>query len=261
MKNYIKRIIKVCVAILVFHIFTPMTLMAAEESNVVNNYKYEILNKSSIVGQNKEDDFAVYFDDERVVFNYEFEDDSFKLTIKTDTETHSITYNTNDNFMVMNGEIIPVEKNEIVIEDLSDNFSSNKVTPLYSWSPVFYTSGSVAVGRTVSTIGALATLIGGVIGVGILINLNITQSEIANKIGAWASAVSLGALVGGYYFDGAVTYSQYRTQTPVPDGGPSGMRQYAYRFQNVRAIGAIKGKTMNIELLNIGSWFFTQRPY
>ena len=91
MKNYIKWIIKVCVAILVFHIFTPMTLMAAEESNVVNNYKYEILNKSSIVGQNKEDDFAVYFDDERVVFNYEFEDDSFKLTIKTDTETHSFT--------------------------------------------------------------------------------------------------------------------------------------------------------------------------
>jgi len=265
MKHQLKNTIVLSTSLLLANVLIPTTLAFAEEAPGVNeNSSYEILTDDTFVGQSDEDDFAVYFEDERVVYNYVFEENAFTLETETGTEVHTLTYNKGDDFLVLDGEPIHLEKTEYntdnALNEMNSSFTS-MATSSYSWNPIFYTSGSVSVSDMVYSVGALATVIGGVIGVGALLHLSIAQTTIAAQVSNWASAVSLGSLAAGYFFSGWVTYSQYRTETPVPDGGSSGNKQYAYRFQNVRVVGAIKGKSMNILLQNIGSWFFVARPY
>ena len=86
MKHQLKNTIVLSTSLLLANVLIPTTLAFAEEAPGVNeNSSYEILTDDTFVGQSDEDDFAVYFEDERVVYNYVFEENAFTLETETGT--------------------------------------------------------------------------------------------------------------------------------------------------------------------------------
>ncbi|MBD8046204.1 hypothetical protein [Clostridium faecium] len=185
------------------------------------------------------------------------EDNIEVLTTTSEGESHRLTYNRNDDYMVMDGEEITVVKtvtyNENLAESTIQRLSSS------SYDPIYVSTNKLNVSRTVTTIGAIATLIGGVIAIAALTGVSIATSVIASKIANWASVVGLASLAAGYLFDGYVQYDLYKTKEPVSIG--YGSNQIAYRYEDVRAIGEVRNKYMNVQLLSQGSWCFGTKPF
>ena len=104
-----------------------------------------------------------------------------------------------------------------------------------------------------------ATVIGGVISGLVLAGISIATSVIASSVANWASVVGLVTSFAAELFSGYIQYDMYRTTSPVSTG--YGSYQTAYRYQNIRSIATLKGKSMNILLKDYGTWWFSQKPY
>ena len=186
------------------------------------------------------------------------DDENLKVTTVEDGQTYTLTYNTNDDYMVLDGKKIEFTRTTEVNQDLLRNNKVNSLKTYSAYSPVYFSSGSVNIGETVNSIGVLCTVIGGAIGVAYLAGVSIASGTIATEVGAWASAVGLGSLAAGWYFNGKITFDEYRTSSTF---NTTVGQQYQYRFQNIRAKGKVKGKNMNILLCSQGNWFYASKPY
>lgn len=188
-------------------------------------------------------------------------------TVTNDNEIHTALYNINDNFINLDGEDIELQKENyynvgkanITSPSISTNVIVDDGGASSSWSATYQSTNRISIGGTVASIGALATIVGGVIAAGALVGVAITTTSIAATIGNWASVVGLGTLAVGYLLNGYVEYDTYRTTKLVPTG--YGSNQYAYRYQNVRAVFSVKGKTFNQMLVSSGAWWFGSKPY
>lgn len=175
------------------------------------------------------------------------EDNVEVITTTSEGESYRLTYNKNDDYMVMNGEEIPIEK----IETFNENLAEPTIRSLSSYDPIYVATSKLNVSRTVTTIGAICTIIGGLIAAEALVGVSIASSVIATKIANWASVVGLGSLAAGFLFDGYLQYDLYKTKEPVSTG--YGSNQIAYRYEDIRAIGEVMNKYMNVQLLSQGS--------
>lgn len=185
------------------------------------------------------------------------DDENVKVVTTENGQTHTLTYNKNDDYMVLDGKKIKVTRSEKVNENLVSQNQNNNLMRA-SLTPVYWTSGSVDFDDTVSGLGLVCTVIGGAIAVAALGGVAIASGAIATEVANWASAVGLGSLAGGYFFDGTITYDEYRTKDMFSTGSGN---QYKFRFQNVKAKASLKGKKMNITLCSIGDWFYASKPY
>lgn len=178
-------------------------------------------------------------------------------TITNDTEFHTLTYNKNDNYMLLDGEQIPV----IIEEEYNPSLEiQNNVQLAPSpWSPVYVSTYSTTLAKTVTSIGAITTVVGGAISIAALAGVSIATTTIASAIGNWSSAVGLGSLAAGHYLNGKVSWSLYKTSGKVPTG--YGSNQTAYRYQNVNLTFKIKNITFKRTFLSQGSWWFANKPY
>ena len=135
--------------------------------------------------------------------------------------------------MVMDGEQIPIVKTVTYNENLAES----TIQKLSSYDPIYVATYKLDINRTVTTIGEIATLIGGGIAVAALLGVSIATSVIASKVANWASVVGLVSLATGYFFDGYVQYDLYKTKEPVSTG--YGTTQIAYRYEDIRAVGEV----------------------
>ena len=108
----------------------------------------------------------------------------------------------------------------------------------------------------VNSIGAIATVIGGVIAVASLLAL----PSIAGVISDWAGAVGLGSLTAGYFCSGSFSYKLYRTKDPVQFGVVA-WPQIAYRYQNSKVNFTAKKKTMYHSYNKVGAWWYGTKPF
>ncbi|GEK35331.1 hypothetical protein [Kurthia sibirica] len=188
-------------------------------------------------------------------FNLEKEDEhtfTLKTEVKGTNEKHSLTYTKGNDYFVMDGEEIPIYFDEFVKNTSQSNislFASSDSTPVY------VSSGSLNIGKTVTTIGAIVTIIGGGLAILSLAGVTIATGTITSIVSNWASVIGLGTLAAGYTFNGKITFDQYRTKGLFDPGMGKG-KAHKLRFQDVRAIGTVKGKSMDKQLLNYGSWWF-----
>lgn len=204
-------------------------------------------------------------------FDFEHQNESVNLTINhvdeensevnvlsSTGESHTLTYNKNDSFAIMDGEKVYYIVDEFVDEDelRMSEYQASKYRNAYS--PVYVSSGSINVSKNVSSVATLVTVIGGAIVLAKWAGVKIASSVIAGKIGDWCSVVGLGTLWAASRFDGKITYKLYRSKSPIQP--PLGAKQIGYRYQDIRAIGKVKGKSMNIQLKSTGSWWFGNKP-
>lgn len=120
------------------------------------------------------------------------------------------------------------------------------------------TTRKISFDDTVNSIGAIATVIGGVIAVASLTGL--TLPSIAGVISDWAGAVGLGSLAAGYFCSGSFSYKLYRTKDPV-QFGPATWPQIAYRYQDSKVNFKVKKKTMYHSYNKIGAWWYASKPF
>lgn len=166
-------------------------------------------------------------------------------------ESHYVTANKNDDFFIMDGEKIPVNKTTVVEKD---ELAISEKAARGAWDPVYVSTGKVEIGNTIASVGALCTIIGAGIVIASLAGVSITSASITSTVSNWASMIGLGSLVAGFFFRGDIKYKLYKTKSPVKP--PTGTLKTAYRFQDVRSVGTIKGKNMNLLLKSAGSWWW-----
>lgn len=171
-------------------------------------------------------------------------------------EYNIFTYDKEADIATLNGRIIQLSFEKYIDPTLQlaslNNMHSDPYTPVYVAS---YNSNFSDI---VTSVGAIATVIGGVIAVASL--SGIALPAIAGKIGEWASAVGLGSLVAGELVSGTFSYQLYRTSGPV-QFGVEAWPLIAYRYQNCSVNFSILGKTMFHAYGVTGSWFYTEKPY
>ncbi|EAD8646816.1 hypothetical protein AOC40_13830 [Listeria monocytogenes] len=211
-----------------------------------------------VVTENQES-FTLAMDGEEVDYKSTKTEDSFKIeTVEENNEVHTFTYTKGDDYMMIDGEKVSVEIDYEVEKELTDS-SSPKLLKASAWTPKYMSTGSVKISKTVKTLGTLVGVIGGAISIAALSGVTIASSAIANTVGHWASAVGLGTIIAGFAFNGKVQFKQYRTTGLVTTS--YGKRLYAFRYQDIRAIGTLKGKKMDKQLKSVGNWFFNSKPY
>ncbi|EAC3748330.1 TPA: hypothetical protein NR883_002758 [Listeria innocua] len=232
----------------------PSGIANAQEPNEESDIKIT----NHVVTDNKES-FTIAMDGEEVDYKQTKTEDSFEIeTVEENNEVHTFTYTKGDDYMMIDGEKVSVEIDTEVESELSDS-SSPKLLKASAWTPKYMSTGSIKISKTVKTLGTLVGVIGGAISIAALAGVSIASSAIATTVGHWASAVGLGTIAAGYAFNGKVQFKQYRTTGLVPTS--YGKKLYAFRYQDVRAIGTIKGKKMDKQLKSVGSWFFNSKPY
>ncbi|MBC2304001.1 hypothetical protein [Listeria booriae] len=201
-------------------------------------------------------------DNTEVDFQMETEDNIITLRTTTNgVEEHTFEYEQGESFAIFDGERISVEKETFIEPELQ---TTETITPLLRAtspsSPVYLSSGKIKIGKAVKTTGAIVTLIGGGIAAAALSGVAIASSTIASTVANWASVVGLGTLAAGWYFDGNITFKQYRTYGKIATGYGNN-KQTGFRFQDIRAVGTVKGKKMDKQLRATGSWFFSSKPF
>ncbi|AGR03377.1 TPA: hypothetical protein MPW84_001290 [Listeria monocytogenes] len=232
----------------------PSGVANAQEPNEESDFKIT----DHVVTDNKES-FTIAMNGEEVDYKSTKTEDSFEIeTVEENNEVHTFTYTKGDDYMMIDGEKVSVEIDTEVEAELTDS-SAPKLLKASAWTPKYMSTGSIKISKSVKTLGTLVGVIGGAISIAALSGVAIATSTIASTVGHWASAVGLGTIAAGYAFNGKVQFKQYRTTGLVPTN--YGKRLYAFRFQDVRVIGTLKGKKIDKQLKNVGNWFFNSKPY
>ena len=125
------------------------------------------------------------------------------------------------------------------------------------YTPVYVYTRNISFKNVVNSVGAIATVIGGVIATASLTGLALPS--IAGIISNWSSAVGLGSLAAGYLCSGNFSYKLYRTKSPVKFGVATSA-QIAYRYQNSKVNFKVKKKTMYHSYNKVGSWWYATKP-
>ncbi|KGX84916.1 hypothetical protein [Pontibacillus litoralis] len=209
------------ILVIIFSFIFAPSFNTIASASTINNAITE-LDDSGIQVTNVEDlgnnhaAMTIILEDENITLDMDIKQlDSDSIVVETigsNGEDHFLTYNDGDSFMILDGEKIEIEKETYVEENIKDS------TGKYlrgAWDPVYVSTSKLKIGKTVKSIGALATVIGGVIGVAYLSGISIAAGTIATKVSAWAGAVGLGSLSAGYFFDGNLQYKLYRTKSKV----------------------------------------------
>lgn len=125
------------------------------------------------------------------------------------------------------------------------------------YTPVYVYTRNISFKNVVKSVGAIVTVIGGVIATASLTGLALPS--IAGIISNWSSAVGLGSLAAGYLCSGNFSYKLYRTKSPVKFGVATSA-QIAYRYQDSKVNFKVKKKTMYHSYNKVGSWWYATKP-
>ncbi|MBK2003216.1 hypothetical protein JI641_09435 [Listeria ivanovii subsp. londoniensis] len=201
--------------------------------------------------------FTLEMEETDIDFDYTQNDDSFVLkTETTEGEKHTFTYEEGADYAIMDGEKIDMHIENYV--DLNqDNLLMANASP---WTPKYLSTANISISKQVKTLSNLVTIISGVIAGAGITGIKIAMATISTKVGNWASVVGLTSYGAGKLFTGKIVYKQYRTSGLVPTKYGS-KKLYAFRNQDLRSTGTIAGKKMNIQMKNVGDWFFNSKPY
>lgn len=236
-------------------LIAPSFLNCVSYASEINNLENKNVKISNIRENGKNISMTINFKQQNEVVDMsinQIDQDNMEVYTTTNNgESHYLTVNKNDNFVIMDGEKIPVNKTTFVEKN---ELTSSEKAAKGAWDPVYVSTGKVEIGNTIASVGALCTIIGGAIAIASLSGVSIAASAIATKVSSWAGAVGLGSLVAGFFFRGDIKYKLYRTKSAVKP--PTGPLKTAYRFQDVRSVGTIKGKNMNLLLKSAGSWWW-----
>ncbi|MEH7514278.1 hypothetical protein V7146_16310 [Gottfriedia acidiceleris] len=165
--------------------------------------------------------------DEKMTMTVEKIDEN-TVQVKTTTETgktYSLTYNNTQNYFELNGE-----RGEIYLEEFYDenealiansaNLSARYVpTPEGGATSIVYVSTSnLHFSKNVNSLGALVTVVGGILGAAFLTEFSIAKSDISGKISAWLSVIGMAVYFSTVKSDGYWQYSTYRSKNKVNTG-------------------------------------------
>lgn len=236
-------------------LIAPSFLNCVSYASEVNNLESKNVKVSNVRENGKNISMTINFKQQNETIDMEIKQiDQNNMEVYTTTnngENHYLTANKNDNFVIMDGEKIPINKTTFVDKD---ELASSEKNTRGAWDPVYVSTGKVEIGNTIASVGALCTIIGGAIAIASLAGVSIASSAIVTKVSSWAGVVGIGSLAAGFFFRGDIKYKLYRTKSAVKP--PTGTLKTAYRFQDVRSVGTVKGKNMNILLKSTGSWWW-----
>ena len=183
-------------------------------------------------------------------------------------EKHTAIYNPENGYMLLDGKKLAVNfqktynSSKASINTVQSNIAlANNVNTasVSEWTPVYVGSAYYSFSDTITGIGIVCTVVGGVIAGAALAGVAIAKTAIASSISNWASVVGLGSLVAGYYLNGGFYFDEYRTYGPVTT--PYGSTQYEYRYQNACVKFTLKGYSYNQVFSSIGDWFMASKPF
>lgn len=238
MKNVFKKVA----------IATFVTISSTNIIPTINASASEIINKGSSTIVIENDSIEV----ETKVIN---EDEIFISTTTNKKEYHEAYVNIKNKTITMDGKPVNIIEERVVEEELKNQSINSTIRN--AWAPVYQYTTKYNYSEMVASVGACATVIGGVIALAGSVSIGVSSSIIAKKMSDWATYVGLGTLTGNL-FTGYLSCPTYRTQGLVPTG--YGGNQYAYRYQNVRSYFSIKNKNGDILVTDCGSWWFGSKP-
>lgn len=169
-------------------------------------------------------------------------------------EKNVFVYDREKKTATLNGEDINLKFEQYIEHGLDESQLQRSSDP---YTPVYVITQNISFDDVINSVGAITTVIGGVIAVASLTGL--TLPSIATVISDWAGAVGLGSLAAGYFFSGSFSYKLYRTKDPV-QFGVAAWPQIAYRYQDSEVNFTVKQKTMYHSYNKIGSWWYGSKP-
>ncbi|PEL12138.1 hypothetical protein [Bacillus sp. AFS017336] len=245
---------------------SPISYTFAEINNI-DTTNASLNSTNTIVSDFKATDNSSSFsiDNEKLQIDFEVKkttDSSFQFNTVTDeTEVHNLSYNEGDNFLILDGEKIEIQRTSTYDLTLAESTGTDILNRASSpWEPKYLATYENRVLKTFNSIGQIATVIGGIIGISALLGSSLSSSRLATSISNWVSAVGFStALAGGLAMTVSSYYSLYQTTGLVPTG--YGSNHYAYRYQNIGAKFNMKNKNFDTVYTSIGSWWFATKPY
>lgn len=212
---------------------------------------------------NSNNSFTVQVQGETVNMKVDrLDEDNVKVTSVTSKgETHEVTYNRNNDFMIMDGKKVSVklttevDKSKVNLKINGDMLSSSLAADPYS--PVYMLTNKVTFADAVATVAGIVTLAGAAITFSIVAFSTAALKTAVEKALAAAGVSLLGASM---YFDGYIKYDQYRTSGQF---STSSGYQYMYRTQNYKFGGRIGNKSLSQTTISggPGNWYYASRPY
>ena len=176
------------------------------------------------------------------------------VTVGSNGEYHEFEYDIVENNALLDDNpfnmSITIENDEIIPDPTN-------ITTLSNWTPVYATTFKTNFQEQIATIGALCTVVGGVIAGANLAGL--TLPSIYGTISDWASLCGLTVLGAAAIVSGYFRFEQWRTSGPVTYTGYS-YPLYLYRNQDASVYFSLLGNVFEHEYNKIGSWFSNQRP-
>jgi len=184
------------------------------------------------------------------------DENNVKVSTTTSTgETHELTYNKNDDYMIMDGRKVSVE---LTTEIDKSKMTSSKINVASAYTPVYECTNKLTYSDMVSTVGAIVTLAAAVITFGIASFGTVAVKAAVEKS---LAAIGVGTVFGSAFLRGYVKYDQYRTSEMIPTG--NGSSYYMHRTQNYKFGGQLGDETLATTGIGsgVGDWYYSSKPY
>ncbi|MDF9414146.1 hypothetical protein E1B06_21110 [Brevibacillus laterosporus] len=184
-------------------------------------------------------------------------------TVTIGNEEHTLIIDTTANTATLDGKEVKITP--FFDETLRNDDKAQGVSAKGIYDPVYYMSFKVDLDEQVTTIGEIATVIGGGITIGAKVlsklAIKISHEKILSKVADWATYVGLGTLAVGKSMDGYIQFNQYRTNGKVQTG-MGGKELYQYRFQDTSVYFKLFNfKPFDHQFNDVGDWFYAEKPY
>jgi len=200
--------------------------------------------------------FKVEVQGEKINMNVErIDQDNVKVTTTTSKgETHEVTYNRNDNYMIMDGKKVDVQ---LTTEIDKSKIASSNIQLQSAYTPVYMCTNKITFSDMVTTVGAIVTLVGAALTFGMF---SLSSAAIETSVSKALTAAGVGLTFGSIFLRGYVKYDQYRTSEQFYTSGSG--NQYMYRTQNYKFGGQMGGETLaDTGMSGVGDWYFASKPY
>ncbi|TPG71019.1 hypothetical protein EEL32_24670 [Brevibacillus laterosporus] len=184
-------------------------------------------------------------------------------TVTIGKEDHTLVFDTATNIATLDGKEVKITP--FFDETLRNDDKTQGVSAKGIYDPVYYMSFKIDLDEQVTSLGEIATAIGGAILVGGYIGgkrgIFISHKEILNIVSNWATFVGFVTLAVGKSMDGHIQFNQYKTNGKVQTG-MGGKELYQYRFQDTSVyFKLLNFKAFNHQFNDVGDWFFAEKPY
>ncbi len=183
--------------------FTPVASTYAERneplvSNDISNQTEQMNNPSvtNVITSGSSSSFTIIDDSQQIDFEINKINESlFEVnTITNKNEHHTLTYNEGENFNTLDGEQIEIQTTSIYDTTLAgDTGTRMLLSATNPWTPKYLATYQNNINKSFSTVGQIATVIGGFIGAGVLIGSLLATSTIASTVSSWVGVAGLGA--------------------------------------------------------------------